>query len=127
MTDDSLSPIIFDMVVDNLSKLIEKKVGERKIDIYKMNGATSISHLMYANDVLFTKANPKSLNAIKGILDVFSKFSGLEINRDKRVAVYSKVCSEDGTLYSVLGFPSKVLPIVYLRIPITRKKKAFRV
>lgn len=40
-----------------------------------MNEAISISHLMYAYDVmLFTKANWKSLKVIDGILEEFNTF-----------------------------------------------------
>lgn len=37
-------------LMDILSRLIEWKVCDKFFDTYKVNGATSISHLMYANE-----------------------------------------------------------------------------
>lgn len=46
-----------------------------------INGVTSISHLIYADDVLlFSKANPKILHSTWVIQEKFSAFSGLNIN-----------------------------------------------
>lgn len=59
-------------------------------------GASSITHLMYVDDILvFTKANPKSLNNIKRILGEFSLYSGLEINTGKSLASFFKVCEDN--------------------------------
>lgn len=45
---------------DILSKLIEEGVKDRKYENYIVNGTTSISHLMYANDILlFSKATQR--------------------------------------------------------------------
>lgn len=67
----------------------------KRFDTYLVNGATSISHLMYADDILiFSKANPKSLSSIKKILKEFTQFSGLEVNTQKRSATFSKVCEK---------------------------------
>lgn len=66
---DPLSPILFGMVMDALSKLIEIELRNKKLDTYQVNGATSITHLTYADDFLIVfKANPKSLNSIKALL-----------------------------------------------------------
>lgn len=66
---EPLSPILFEMTMDILTRLIEKEIGGKRIDTYQVNGATSITHLKYDNDVLiFSKANQKSLEAIKKIL-----------------------------------------------------------
>lgn len=51
---DPLSPILFDMVMDVLSRLIEDRVMEKRYDTCIVNGVISSSHLMYADGVLFT-------------------------------------------------------------------------
>lgn len=62
-------------------------VMEGRIDNYQVNGARSISHLIYVDDVLiFSKASHKSLKGIKEALRYFSTFSGLEVNSEKRNA-----------------------------------------
>lgn len=56
---DSLPPILFDLTMDNLRRLIEKEIKEKRLDTYVVNGATSIAHLIYVDDVLiFSNANP---------------------------------------------------------------------
>lgn len=70
-----------------------------------------LSHLTYANGILiFSKANPKSLNSIKGIFGVFSKFSSLDVMLTMKRAVHTH-------LQGIIGFPSKPLPLTYLGIP----------
>lgn len=49
---NSLSPMLFDLLMDVLIRLIEKRTHDRLYDTYKVNVTTSISHLMYANDIL---------------------------------------------------------------------------
>lgn len=119
---DFFSPILFDMVMDIISRLIEREVREKRIDT-QVNETTSITHLMYADNVLiFTKDNRKSLNAIKKILGEFSLHTSLEFNASKSTATYSKVCMDDTNLHNILGFPSKSLPIHFLGFPIKGKK-----
>lgn len=80
---------------------------------------------MYANDVLiFTKANKKSLQFFKSILTEISQFSGLDIKSDKSSSTISKICKSNPELKDILGFPNKDLPITYLGLLITGKKKA---
>lgn len=123
---DPLSPILFHLVMDNLSRPIEKEIKDKKLDTYVVNGSVSISHLIYVDDVLiFSKANPKSLGTIKRILESFTKFSGLEVNQEKSSTTYSMACSNDQIIHSILNFPFKTLPIRYLGLPITGKKKSY--
>jgi len=44
--------------MDNLSRLIEKEIKDKRMNTYIVNGDVSISHLVYADDVLiFSKVN----------------------------------------------------------------------
>ena len=125
---DPLSPILFDMIMDVLGRLIQREVKNKIIYTYQVNGATFISHLMYANDIfIFSKTNPKSLNAIKAMFEKFSLFSGLEVNASKSSSTFSKVRAEDQSLHDILGYIVKNLSITHLGLPITGKKKSFGV
>lgn len=96
------------------------------VDTYQVNVVISVSHLIRADDVLiFSEGNLNSLLAIKDILAVFSNFSGFEINNEKSSACYSKMV--EGLLYiqDIIGFPSKPLPLLYLGIPISGKRKSY--
>lgn len=49
------------------------------------------SHLVFADDIIFfNRASNKSLSGLWEILDEFTEFSGLQINREKSFAVFSK-------------------------------------
>lgn len=52
------------------------------IDTYLLGGGTkSVTHLIFADDALFfTKANRKSFQALKKMLNDFTEFSGLLFN-----------------------------------------------
>lgn len=73
---------------------------------------------------LYTKANRKSLNTIKEILEIFSKYTELlEVNKEKSAAYYPKICSINPTSQGIHNIPIKAIPFQYLGIPIAGKKK----
>jgi len=52
-----LFPILFNILMDTLSRLIEREVRNKRKDTYQVNRAASIIYLMYADDIfIFTKA-----------------------------------------------------------------------
>lgn len=62
---DLISPILFNLVMDILSRIIFKAVEEGKFHSYMVNGAKSLLHLIDADDILiFSKVNPKSPSSI---------------------------------------------------------------
>lgn len=80
------------MVMDVLSRLIEREVWSKNMDTYQVNGATFITYLMYEDDVLIlTKANPKSLKVVKSLLDVSIHFLRLSVNITKSSFTFAKV------------------------------------
>lgn len=72
MQGDPLTPILFDMVMDVLSRLIYKELRAKRMVTYQVNIATSITHL--SDILIFSKANVKSLKSMKGTLDVSLPF-----------------------------------------------------
>lgn len=93
--EENLSPILFAMVMDVLSTLIE---GEVRME------PPPLSYLMYVDDSFFSKANPKSLKPScpsKGI----HLFSILEVNTQKSTVTFSKVCEDNSELHNILSFP----------------------
>lgn len=86
-------PLYYLMVMDVLSRIIDREIRAKRIDTQQVNGTTSISHLMYADDVLlFAKANKKSLASIKSILAEDTQYTGLEINTSKSSVTFPKIC-----------------------------------
>lgn len=71
----TISPIFFNLVMDVLSRLLEKVVEEKDLDTYMINGEKSGSHLVYADNILiFSRENVKSLRDIKEVLRKFTSF-----------------------------------------------------
>lgn len=92
----------------------KKGVDESRIDSYQVNEAKSISHLIYADDILiFCKSSPKPLlgSSYRGILETFSNFSWLEVNSEKSSAHYSQVVEGLPHIQEIIGFPTKPLPL----------------
>lgn len=75
---DPLLPLLFNLLMENLSQGFHLAERMGKLESYKMVGVNPISHFLFADDGLcFTKANAKSPHAIKEIIHDFSTFSGL--------------------------------------------------
>lgn len=92
---------------------------DKKIDVYKMGGVEVESHLAFADDiVLFCRANAKSFHKIQGILREFKEFSRMEINEGKSLIIFSKSVANCDELCVILGFPSSMISINHLGVPI---------
>lgn len=101
--------------MDVLSRLISKGISEGRIGSYMVNGARSVSQLIYADDVLiFSEVNPISMKIINKVLSTFSKFASLTVNSDKSNAYYSKAAQDLHHIHEAFGFASKPLPLTYL-------------
>ncbi|KAL4358598.1 hypothetical protein AHAS_Ahas09G0302700 [Arachis hypogaea] len=88
---DPISPYLFVMCMDKLSHLIEQNVldGEWK-PIEVGRDGPKISHLMFADNLLFAEATQDQMATIKCVLETFCNASGLKINEDKTAIVFSK-------------------------------------
>lgn len=117
---DPLSPLLFMVVIDYLSRLVHQATTNRKLELYSTGGIPVESHLAFADDVaFFCRASVKSFKAIKDLLEEFSTFSGLEINPQKSFVVFSKHVNDGNALAGILGFQTKELPVRYLGTPLT--------
>lgn len=124
---DPLSPLLFVIVIEYLTRLVKKAVGDRKLELYTIGGTQVESHLAFADDVtFFCRALTKSLTALKEILDEFQDFSGLKINVGKSSIILSKRVADNVEMAAILGFQLKELPIKYLGTPVTGKQINYR-
>lgn len=80
---DPLSPILFVIVMEGLTSLLEYSEAQGKIKALGKNEC-AINHLFFANDVMiFSKASEYWVKQVKGVLLSFSNTSGLQMNLEK--------------------------------------------
>lgn len=102
---DPLSPLLFVVVIDYLSKLMAQAVHNKRMELYTSGGVIVESHLTFAdNIVFFCQASYKSIRALREILDEFTTFSALQINCEKSFAIFFKRVTDRAELAAVLGF-----------------------
>ena len=81
---DPISPLLFIIDVDILSKMLDKGAINGRFGIHPECEAPLITHLSFADDVLiFFDGIAESLRGILEILEEFRLISGLRINRQK--------------------------------------------
>lgn len=109
---DSLSPYIFILCIELLSRLINYQVDINNWDPIKTSPRSStFSHLLFADDItLMGKINKKTSHCIKNCLDLFSKKSGLTINKAKSKIIISPHCPKETSSYlqSLFGIKSTI-------------------
>lgn len=89
---DPMSPYIFILYMERLSRTILNSVEHRLWDLIKIcTTGPNLSHLLFANDLtLFVKANMKNCNIIVSTLLQFRELSGQKVNFGKSRVIFSK-------------------------------------
>lgn len=82
---DPLSPFLFTLVVDALSRLIVRAEERGLFEGFLVGrNRIKVSHLQFADDtIFFSKASFEELHSLKLILLVFGRLSRLRINLNK--------------------------------------------
>ena len=88
---DPLSPYLFLLVMDVLSRMLNKAIEVKSLEGIKLGKESPVlSHLFVANDSLFfLPAKEKSAAMLKNILEKFCVGSGQSINLSKSSVVFS--------------------------------------
>lgn len=86
-----LSPLLFLLVAEGLSRLIDKGRREEKVKGIEVAINLFITHLLLVDDILiFSNVSPNELKELKSIFYLFLKATGMQINSRK-----FQVCVED--------------------------------
>uniref|UniRef100_A0A7C9AA13 Reverse transcriptase domain-containing protein n=1 Tax=Opuntia streptacantha TaxID=393608 RepID=A0A7C9AA13_OPUST len=126
---DPLSPLLFILVMEALSKLALKAVEEGFLEGVKISNSHSegvlISHLLFADDTLFfCKPNENNLGYLKCILLIFEAMSGLRVNLNKSVIIPIGEVPNVNALAQFFGCKVDYLPSSYLGLPLGASYKS---
>lgn len=115
---DLLSPFLFNIVAEALTKMLEKAIAMNLVQPMDVNGF-GLSHLQYADDIiLFCKDDGKSIFNLKKLLRGFELLAGLKVNFFKSSLVGINIRKERvHSMVSKLWCKSSFLPMKYLGIP----------
>lgn len=120
---DPLSPQLFVLAVDTLGRLFRRAIELNVLQqLHPRRNIPVIS--LYADDViLFCHSSPEDTLAVKEILQLFGRASGLRVNFQKSTATLIR-CDADAAAPAIanLGCPLVDLLITYLGIPLTIRR-----
>ncbi|XP_019450725.1 PREDICTED: uncharacterized protein LOC109352995 [Lupinus angustifolius] len=122
---DPLSPILFCIAEDVLSRRIRKLVSDNKLSL--ISGPKWIqtpSHVLYADDILiFCKGKKRELHCLMNLIKDYAAVSGQQISLDK-FKFYTSTSNPRriSSLSNYLGFSVGCLPVTYLGVPLFKGK-----
>jgi hypothetical protein len=122
---DLLSPILFNLVVDVLTKILKKAADLEYINSLGVEFfPQGVISLQYADDtILFLDRDLDKLRNMKTILSSFELMSGMRVNYNKSELIPMNVEDQEvGEIASVFGCPVGTFPIKYLGIPLHYEK-----
>jgi hypothetical protein len=126
---DPLSPMLFIIVMEALSRMLERAVAGGYISGFSVGNSTgvelSISHSLFADDTLiFCGANSEQAWYLRGVFIWFQAISGLKINLSKSELVPVGQVINVPELAGILGCRVASLPLTYLGLPLGASYKS---
>ncbi|CAJ2672049.1 unnamed protein product [Trifolium pratense] len=122
---DPLSPLLFCLAEDVLSRSISNLVTEGKINLIKGTRNVKVpSHTFYADDLMiFCKGNLAGLKALKDLFSTYALESGQVINNSKSTIFSGSITQGRlNLIVQLLNFNIGTLPFNYLGVPIFKGK-----
>ena len=120
----SLSPYVFVISMEVLSKMLDKAAGAKKFGYHPKCSSLGVTHLSFADDLMIlSDGKVRSIEGIVEVLDVFALRSGLRISMEKST-MFLAGTSDSVYQEIVQSFPFEVgqLPIRYLGLPLVTKR-----
>ncbi|XP_062112649.1 uncharacterized protein LOC133823816 [Humulus lupulus] len=121
---DPISPLLFVIVMDYLTRLLLKTSREREFKFHPLCKSLNLVSLCFADDLLlFCKANKSSVRLIQQAFSEFTTTSGLSINKSKsRIHLGGLVAGEKDSLLQDCCLQEGQFPRRYLGIPLRPTK-----
>ena len=125
---DPLSSLLFVVVMEAVSKMMDKAVTEGQLFGFCVGTSTGdhlqVSHLLFADDTLvMCNVDIDQMLFLRLILSWFEIVSGLKINLDKSELVPMGVVPNFEMLVDALGCKHGSHPMKYLGLPLGAKRK----
>lgn len=118
---DPISPYLFIIVADALSRQISKAVEDKRIEGIRMKRTCSkIHHLLFADDsIFFMRATTRNATTFRKILDGYNKASRQSVNLHKSCIQFGPTVREatKGVIKETLGIDAVDNAGNYLGIP----------
>jgi hypothetical protein len=106
-----LSPLLFLIIIEGLSRIIQERVKDKKLEGVPVARGLNITHLMFVDDViLFGIGCMAEWKVYKEILELFCKATGMEFNQQK--SLFLEAGWDDAELVLLKDlFPFEVKPL----------------
>jgi hypothetical protein len=120
---DSLSPLLFAIVMEALSRMMNRAVENGLLSDFKVGSRDTrwvhVSHLLFADDTLiFFDANPEHIFNLRLLFTWFEAISGLRINFNKSEMVPIGNVVNMAGLAAIMGCKTISLLMNYLGLPL---------
>ncbi|KAL0295151.1 UNVERIFIED_CONTAM: hypothetical protein Sradi_6848800 [Sesamum radiatum] len=118
---DPMSPFLFVLVMEVLTLILLQRIEQNGgFSFHWKCEAIQLFQLSFADDLLlFSKADPSSIQLFKDGLTGFAELSGLQANLQKSNLILSRsAAASRDTLLAILDFQEGHLPLRYLGLPL---------
>lgn len=121
---DSISPYLFIMLMEVLSRLLDKAESDGAFVLHPKCSSPKLTHLLFADDLLvFSDGSSNSTAGIKSVMDQFKDWSGLDTNEAKSEIFYGGfTATEAASLCALSGYRRGEFPTRYLGLPLSPKR-----
>lgn len=116
----SLSPYLFVLCMDVLSRKIDRAVAEGKFKFHPGCQKLMITHLCFDDDLMvFVEGSKQSVQGALSVFDEFEKWSGLSISVEKSTIYMAGIPEvEKRSILKNFKFAVGELPVRYLGLPL---------
>ncbi|XP_024013050.1 uncharacterized protein LOC112087252 [Eutrema salsugineum] len=120
----SLSPYLFVICMNILSKMIDKAAAERRIGYHPHCKKLELTHLCFADYLMvFSDGSLGSMESIISVFNDFATISGLHVSLEKSTVYLAGVAGDlRATTLENVPFVAGTLPVRYLGLPLLTKK-----
>ena len=86
-----LSPFIFLLVVEELSRIIHNAKENREIKGIKVSTCEEVTHTLFVDDVLiFGEASIRNIDAFSSLIDKYKRATGMVVNMEKYNLIHNE-------------------------------------